>query len=105
MNREAYILAKLSHPNIVRFIELCCSNEVHCLVLEQVVGETLQDYVRKHGPLTESEASFKAKQIVDAIDYLHSKKIIHRDLKLENIMVDDQRVVIIDFGLSNYCKY
>jgi len=71
--------------------------------MEFAAGGELRGYVEKEGLLHEEEARNFFKQIVRAVHYIHSKKIIHRDLKLENILLDAKKVCkIVDFGLSDY---
>ncbi len=101
LNREASILGRLSHPNIVKLIEICKSSDVHCLVLEYVPDGTLFDRLKEVEFLTERESRQICRQLISAIAYLHKMRILHRDLKLENIMLDGERVVLVDFGLSN----
>ena len=105
LHREASILSKLSHPNIVGLIEICVSSDIYCLVLEFVPGaKNLCDVIGMYGALNELVSCSMARQIISALMYMHSKKILHRDLKLDNIMVseDFSRCFLIDFGLSNF---
>lgn len=101
LHREAGILSRLRHPNIVKLVEVCNSTDIFCLALEYISGGTLFDYMQKRGPLFEKYAKVVTKQIVSALVYLHGKRLLHRDLKLENILLDGERVVLVDFGLSN----
>lgn len=101
LHREAAILGRLDHPNIVKLVEICRSTDVYCLVLEYVPGGTLFDHVHKKGAIPEDQCRFLCKQLISAIAYLHKERILHRDLKLENILLDGSRLVLIDFGLSN----
>src|SRR5580704_5557864 len=89
--REAKVLAALNHPNIAQIYGV----EERALVMELVVGETLQ------GPLPLDIALNYAKQIADALEAAHEKNIIHRDLKPANIMITPAGVVkVLDFGLA-----
>ncbi|VDK28429.1 unnamed protein product [Gongylonema pulchrum] len=73
------------------------------LVMEYVSGGDLFDYVRSRGFLLDSEARRIFKQIVSAVSYLHEQRLVHRDLKLENVLLDTNGVAkITDFGFSNY---
>ena len=99
--REQKILSRLSHPNIVRLFEVCHSSDIYCLVLEYVESSLLDRVVAKD-KLNERESQAICGQLASALDYLHDVGIIHRDLKLENVLISDaDRVVLIDFGLSN----
>lgn len=105
LEREKSILRKLKHPNIVELKEIIEdeANNITYIVMEHVSGGDLFSYVYDMGRLKESEARTIFRQIICALEYCHSKLIIHRDLKLENILVDNKlNVKIIDFGLSNY---
>jgi 5'-AMP-activated protein kinase catalytic alpha subunit len=77
------------------------------LTLEYVSGGSLRDYLRKKSnrKMTELEAKLYFGQIIDAVRYLHNKNIYHRDLKLENILIDYKKdIKIIDFGFSIECE-
>ena len=101
LTREASILCRLNHPNIIKLLEVCRATDLYCLVLEYLPGGTLFELIQKTGALPEDEAKGLCRQLVSALAYLHGKRIIHRDLKLENIMLSKGRLVLIDFGLSN----
>lgn len=103
--REAAVLRKLSHPNIVKFVEAIQSDTKLFLVMEIAPGKELLDVVHQ-GPLRESDAKAYMRQLVSAVAYLHSKGIVHRDLKPENVLVDvDSRTLkIIDFGLTGIIR-
>nr|CDS32325.1 serine:threonine protein kinase [Hymenolepis microstoma] len=102
LKREVNILQKLNHPNIVRLLEIIENDEVICLVQEYANGGEIFDYLVAHGKMHEKEARAKFRQLVSAIDYCHSKNIVHRDLKAENILLDsDLNVKVADFGLAN----
>src|SRR5713101_1899162 len=93
--REARALASLNHPNIAAIYGLEESNQVDCLVLELVEGETLR------GPLPVDKALDYARQVAEALEAAHAKGIIHRDLKPANVKVTPQgRVKALDFGLA-----
>jgi serine/threonine protein kinase len=93
--REAEVLASLNHPNIAQIYGVAESDKARALVMELVVGETLQ------GPLPFETALNYAKQIAEALEAAHEKGIIHRDLKPANIMVTPAGVVkVLDFGLA-----
>ncbi|KAI9363150.1 kinase-like domain-containing protein [Pilaira anomala] len=92
--REMAIMRLLRHPNICQLKEYIAE--------EYVDGGQLLDYIIKHGKLREKQARKFARQIVSALDYCHRNSIVHRDLKIENILItQSEQLKIIDFGLSN----
>ena len=115
---EVNIIMRVKHPNIVRFVDLKKSINNWYLVTEYVNGGSLASNLKKYmsmyqRPFPEHIAQHLMKQIVDAINYLHFNKIIHRDLKLDNILVNfpsiedlktinlqNCQVKIIDFGFA-----
>jgi eukaryotic-like serine/threonine-protein kinase len=99
--REARALATLNHPNIAAIYGLEESNQVDCLVLELVEGETLAECIKRTGPLPVEKALDYARQIAEALEAAHGKGIIHRDLKPANVKVTPEgRVKVLDFGLA-----
>jgi serine/threonine protein kinase len=105
LEREYRILSMLSHPNIIQLLEVCNTKSLYVLALEYVSGaQTLADVISRCGALSESSAHPLARQMISALRYLHFKNILHRDLKLENILVDKEirQCKLIDFGLSNF---
>jgi serine/threonine protein kinase len=71
------------------------------LVMELCAGGDLLNFVRKRKKLDEETAKVLFKQIIEGIGYIHSKKILHRDIKLDNILLDGKgNVKIADFGVS-----
>ncbi len=98
--REARILAALTHPHIAAINGVEQRDDVYALVLELVEGQTLADRLRA-GPVPLREAVAIARQIADALDAAHEKGIIHRDLKPANIAITPDDVVkVLDFGLA-----
>jgi len=85
--REAKMLAALNHPNIATIFGLEHSDGVQYLVMELVPGDTLQQRVKRDGPVPVEEALTIAKQIAEALEAAHEKNIIHRDLKPANVKV------------------
>jgi len=108
INREATIMSKLHHSNVVGLHEVCSTKDFFCLVMDFYPGGNLCDLVQDHpnGKLEEKQARIYFKQMVDGLSYIHSQHIIHRDMKLENIFLNKEKtmVVIGDFGLSNFWK-
>lgn len=103
--REAAVLRKLRHPNIVKFVEAIQSDTKLFLVMEIAPGKELLDVVA-NGALREADAKCYMRQLISAVAYLHSKGIVHRDLKPENVLidVDNKGLKIIDFGLTGIIR-
>ncbi len=99
--REAKMLAALNHPNIATIHGLEQSGGTSYLVMELVPGETLQERVKREGPVPVEDALSISKQIAEALEAAHEKNIIHRDLKPANVKVTpDGKVKVLDFGLA-----
>ena len=99
--REARALATLNRPNIAAIYGLEESDNVDCLVLELVEGETLAERIQRIGPLPVEKALDYARQVAEALEAAHSKGIVHRDLKPANVKVTPEgRVKVLDFGLA-----
>lgn len=99
-DREAKVLASLSHPHIASIYGLEESNSVRALVMELVDGPTLAERIGQ-GPLPLDEALPLAKQIAEALEYAHERNIIHRDLKPANVkMAPEGAAKLLDFGLA-----
>ncbi|KAI9255582.1 kinase-like domain-containing protein [Phascolomyces articulosus] len=100
--REMAMMQLLRHPNICQLKEWINEGDYYYMFLEYVDGGQLLDYIISHGKLREKQARKFARQIVSALDYCHRNSIVHRDLKIENILITrDEDIKIIDFGLSN----
>ncbi|XP_032555547.1 death-associated protein kinase 2 isoform X3 [Chiroxiphia lanceolata] len=106
IQREVTILQQVLHPNIVKLHDIYENKTDVVLILELVSGGELFDFLAQKESLSEEEATRFIKQILDGVNYLHSKKIAHFDLKPENIMLLDKNIPIphiklIDFGLAH----
>jgi serine/threonine protein kinase len=107
-NREARVLAGLSHPSIPQVIDYFGENGRHYLVMEFVAGGDLQAHLDKLGAggrMPESQVLRWARQILDVLQFLHSQKppIVYRDLKPGNIMIDQHgRAMLVDFGIARF---
>lgn len=107
--REAQLLARLSHPNIVRVSDYFQDSERHYMVMEFIQGRTLEEMLEEQTePFPEDQVLVWAEQLCDVLAYLHSQtpKIIYRDLKPGNVMVLDgtDTVKLIDFGIARFYK-
>lgn len=102
IRRECQIMTLLHHPNIAVCYEFFETNIYHCLVMEYVEGGELFDYVIQKVRLNEEEAQHLFRQLLSALIYCHKHHVMHRDLKMENLLIDHNKTLkIIDFGLSN----
>ncbi|XP_048266930.1 serine/arginine repetitive matrix protein 2 isoform X4 [Bombus terrestris] len=102
IRREIQIMSSVQHPNIIHIYEVFENREKMVLVMEYAAGGELYDYLSERKVLTEHEARRIFRQIATAVFYCHKHKICHRDLKLENILLDQVgNAKIADFGLSN----
>ncbi|KAK2001254.1 Pkinase-domain-containing protein [Colletotrichum falcatum] len=100
--REAAIVTLLSHPNICGMRDVVRTNYHWYMLCEYVNGGQMLDYIISHGKLKEKQARKFSRQIASALDYCHRNSIVHRDLKIENILISKNGdIKIIDFGLSN----
>ena len=101
--REARAVAALDHPNIVRAYDIDQDDNLHFLVMEYVDGSSLQDIVRKTGPMDVTRACHYIYWSAIGLQNAHEGGLIHRDIKPGNILVDRQGVVkILDLGLARF---
>ena len=101
--REIKISSELNHPNIIRIYKILEDDKYYLVVMEYCEEGELFNYIVKKNRLSEKESSFFYYQLINAVEYLHSKGIAHRDLKPENILLGENHLIkLIDFGLSNY---
>ncbi|PFH49549.1 hypothetical protein AMATHDRAFT_147502 [Amanita thiersii Skay4041] len=100
--REAALSMLLHHPYICGMREMIVHQHHYYMVFEYVNGGQMLDYIISHGRLRERVARKFARQIGSALDYCHQNNVVHRDLKIENILISQTgNIKIIDFGLSN----
>ena len=99
--REAQAAAALAHPNIVEIYDVGDYKGHRYIVMEYVTGKTLKQVIRSRGPLVNEEAVDIMKQLCSAISEAHSRGIIHRDIKPQNVIVKaDGSIKILDFGIA-----
>ncbi|KAG5730333.1 hypothetical protein E4T56_gene11721 [Termitomyces sp. T112] len=100
--REAALSMLLHHPYICGMREMIVHQHHYYMVFEYVNGGQMLDYIIAHGRLRERVARKFARQIGSALEYCHRNNVVHRDLKIENILISHTgNIKIIDFGLSN----
>lgn len=99
--REARVVARLSHPHLVRLLDAGEEEAGPYLVLELVEGETLKDRVRREGPLPPAEAARLCEQVAHALDYAHGQGVVHRDIKSQNVLLTEGgEAKLADFGIA-----
>ncbi len=99
--RESMASASLSHPNIVGIYDVGEEDDIYYIVMEYVHGKTLKDYIREKGKLDPIEAISIAKQISYALEHAHKNGVVHRDIKPQNIMITDEKIIkVTDFGIA-----
>lgn len=100
--REIHILRGLDHPNIVRLHEMVETERHIGIILEYASGGELFDFILNHRYLKDGAARRLFAQLISGVGYLHKRGIVHRDLKLENLLLDRNRnIIITDFGFAN----
>jgi len=107
LNNEIEILSKVDHPNIVRMHSIFDTPEHLFIVMDLMEGGELYEEIIQRSVFSEKEAAIIVKQLLDALVYLHAQGIVHRDLKLENLLLSKKGeldVKLADFGLSRLFK-
>ncbi len=100
-NVEAQAAASLSNPHIVSIYDVGCADGLHYIVMEFIKGETLKNYIERVGVINWREAANYSIQICEGIEEAHKNKVIHRDIKPQNIiMAPDGVLKITDFGIA-----
>lgn len=103
MRREIKILQRLEHPNIVRIMDVVETNNHVNIVMEYISGVSLASFLKgqPNGRVCEKDARKIFRSLVDGMAYLHSQSVSHRDIKLENVLLDSKLTPkLIDFGFA-----
>lgn len=99
------MLKKIKHSNVIRLLEVFESSRHLLIVMEYAGGGDLLQLIKRKGQLKESDAKFIFKQIVYGLAHINCRSVIHRDIKLDNILLDSEKgVKICDFGVSKIIK-
>ena len=100
-SREAEAASKMSHENIVNLLDVGKDNDMRYIVMEYVPGQTLKEVIRQKGRIQPETAVRMAIRILAAVDHAHKNGIVHRDIKPQNILVDESgKVKVADFGIA-----
>ncbi len=102
---ESKATALLSHPNIVKIYDVGFSDRIQFIVMEYIDGITLNEYIEQSGVLDWRDAVHFVTQILRALQHAHSKGIVHRDIKPQNIMMlRDGTIKVMDFGIAKFAR-
>ncbi|KAL2251871.1 UNVERIFIED_CONTAM: CBL-interacting serine/threonine-protein kinase 9, partial [Sesamum indicum] len=105
IKREISTMKMIKHPNVLNLYEVMASRTKIYIVLEYVEGGELFDKIAKYGKFKEDVARSYFQQLINAVDYCHSRGVYHRDLKPENLLLDSYGVLkVSDFGLSAFSQ-
>lgn len=102
---ESKAISVLSHPNIVKIYDVSFSDRLNSIVMEYVDGITLKEYIEQQRVLPYREALHFTVQILRALQHAHSKGVVHRDIKPQNIMLmSDGTIKVTDFGIARFAR-
>ena len=105
IQREIRLMKYFNHPNIIKLYQVLDTAQNIFVVMEYVPGGELFELVNEARGFDETTCRRYFRQIIDGVEYCHQNLVTHRDLKLENILIDEKGVIkIADFGLSNFMK-
>jgi len=102
---EVNLMRKLRVENVIKIFETFETNKYLIIIMEYISGGDLLSYVKKRNKLSENVAKYLFRQIVSALEYTHNQNIVHRDIKLDNILLDiSNNIKICDFGVGKQIK-
>ena len=102
---ESKAIAVLSHPNIVKVLDVGFTNKIQFIVMEYIEGITLKEYMEKEQRLNWKDAAYFMIQILRALQHAHDRGIVHRDIKPQNIMMlTDGTIKVMDFGIAKFAR-
>ncbi|KAM9319519.1 hormonally up-regulated neu tumor-associated kinase [Gastrophryne carolinensis] len=102
LRREGQIQQMIRHPNITQLLDILETENSYYLVMELCTGGNLMHKIYEKKRLEEHEARKYVRQLIQAVEHLHRAGVVHRDLKIENLLLDENNnIKLIDFGLSN----
>ena len=103
---EIAVLRHFKHENVIKLYDVVHTADAVYMIMELIDGHDLWTFLRKqeNGRLSSDKAAVVVKQLFTALEYIHSAKVVHRDIKLENILIGaNLHIKVIDFGLAKYC--
>ena len=102
---EINIMKNLKHFSVVKLLDTIETDKYILLVMENILGGDLLTFLKKRNKLQEKTAKFIFNQLLQALKYIHSKNIVHRDIKLDNILIDlNNNIKLCDFGVGKYIQ-
>ena len=106
LQQEVHMLSQLTHPNIVRYIGIKRQKDILNVFMEYVPGGSIASLLQRFGPLGDSVTRVYTRQILIGLDYLHSQRVVHRDIKGANILVEKSgRIKLADFGMAKMLEF
>ena len=101
VSKEVEIMKCIKHPSIIKIVDFFETNDNFNIVMEHFSTTSLTEFAKNHRPISDSTMRSIVKQLAEAIAYLHKMRIAHRDIKPDNILINEQnQIKIIDLGLS-----
>jgi len=100
---EIELMSNLKHFSVVKLLDTFETEKYILIVMENVLGGDLLTFIKKRNKLPEDTAKFIFRQLLESLNYIHNKNIVHRDIKLDNILIDlNNNIKLCDFGVGKY---